>query len=171
MWISTAARCGSSRVWNRRRPACGSSRRRPSAPRAVALPTFAVEELRRRRCEQAEALLALGVRQTEDTLVCARRDGEPLQPQRLIHEFPRFLARLGRGFQRVRFHDLRHSHATQLLLAGVHPKIAQERLGHSTIAITLDLYSHVMPGMQEDAASKVDATIRAAIEKGALTVR
>lgn len=131
--------------------------------RAVALPTFAVEELRRRRCEQAEALLALGVRQTEDTLVCARRDGEPLQPQRLIHEFPRFLARLGRDFPRVRFHDLRHSHATQLLLAGVHPKVAQERLGHSTISTTLDLYSHVTTTMQEDAASRLDSAFRDAI--------
>jgi site-specific recombinase XerD len=72
----------------------------------------------------------------EDTLVCARRDGEPLQPQSLKHEFPRFLARL-KGFPRVRFHDLRHSHATQLLFAGIHPKIAPERLGHSTISTTL----------------------------------
>ena len=84
----------------------------------------------------------------EDTLVCARRDGEPLQPQSLKHEFPRFLARL-KDFPRVRFHDLRHSHATQLLFAGIHPKIAQERLGHSTISTTLDLYSHVTETMQD----------------------
>jgi integrase len=131
--------------------------------RAITLPSFAIEELRRLKREQAEALLALGVRQTEDTLVCARRDGEPLQPQSLTHEFPRFLARL-KGFPRVSFHDLRHSHATQLLLAGVHPKIAQERLGHSTISTTLDLYSHVTPTMQEDAASRLDAEFRGAIK-------
>lgn len=53
----------------------------------------------------------------------------------------------GLDLPRIRFHDLRHTHATQLLAAGVHPKIASERLGHSTIGITLDLYSHVMPGM------------------------
>ena len=65
---------------------------------------------------------------------------------------------------RIRFHDLRHSHATQMLAAGIHPKIAQERLGHSTIAITLDLYSHVMPGMQADAAEQVDEAIRRAVK-------
>ena len=47
-----------------------------------------------------------------------------------------------------RFHDLRHTHATHLLKQGVHPKIVSERLGHSTVAITLDTYSHVLPGMQ-----------------------
>jgi integrase len=130
--------------------------------RAVTLPAFAIEELRRRKREQAEDLLKLGVRQTEVTLVCARRDGEPLQPQSLTHEFPRFLARLGAYFPRVRFHDLRHSHATQLLLAGIHPKVAQERLGHSTISTTLDLYSHVSATMQEDAAVRIDAAFRRA---------
>jgi integrase len=128
--------------------------------RAVTLPAFAIDELRRLRREQAEALLQLGVRQTGATLLCARADGEPLQPQSLTHEFPRFLVRLGVDFPRVRFHDLRHSHATQLLLAGVHPKVAQERLGHSTISTTLDLYSHVSPTMQEDAAARIDAAFR-----------
>jgi integrase len=130
--------------------------------RAVTLPSFAIEELRRLKREQAESLLMLGVRQTGDTLVCARRDGEPLQPQSLTHEFPRFLARL-RDFPRVRFHDLRHTHATQLLLAGVHPKVAQERLGHSTVTTTLDLYSHVTATMQEDAADRLDAAFRGAM--------
>jgi hypothetical protein len=53
---------------------------------------------------------------------------------------------------RTRFHDLRHTHATHLLSSGVHPKVAQERLGHSSVGITLDFYSHVLPGMQDDAA-------------------
>jgi integrase len=131
--------------------------------RAITLPAFAIEELRRLKREQAESLLALGVRQSGDTLLCARRDGEPLQPQSLTHEFPRFLARLGSDFPRIRFHDLRHSHATQLLLAGVHPKVAQERLGHSTVTTTLDLYSHVTATMQEDAAGRLDAAFRDAI--------
>jgi Phage integrase family len=64
----------------------------------------------------------------------------------------------------VRFHDLRHSHATQLLLAGVHPKVAQERLGHSTISTTLDLYGHVTTTMQEDPAGRLDAAFRGAIK-------
>ena len=67
----------------------------------------------------------------------------------------------------MRFHDLRHSHATQLLLAGVHPKIAQERLGHATITTTLDLYSHVTETMQSDAAEKIDEIMRSAINRSA----
>jgi integrase len=66
---------------------------------------------------------------------------------------------------RIRFHDLRHAHATHLLAAGVHPKVASERLGHSKVGITLDLYSHVLPGMQEDAATRVDEALRAAVKK------
>ncbi|TIW50132.1 MAG: hypothetical protein E5V72_04415 [Mesorhizobium sp.] len=71
---------------------------------------------------------------------------------------------------RIRFHDLRHTHATQMLSAGVHPKVASERLGHSTIGITLDLYSHVMPGMQADAAEQVDAALQVAISASRKTI-
>jgi integrase len=123
--------------------------------RTVTLPTFAVGELRRLKREQAESMLMLGVRQTGDTLVCARVDGAPLQPVALTHLFTRLIGRTA-DLPRVRFHDLRHTHATQLLLAGVHPRIAQERLGHSTVVLTLDLYSHVTETMQEDAAAKID---------------
>ena len=56
----------------------------------------------------------------------------------------------------MRFHDLRHSAATILLTSGVHPKVVQERLGHSTIAMTLDVYSHVLPSIQQEAADKID---------------
>jgi integrase len=66
----------------------------------------------------------------------------------------------------VRFHDLRHSHATMLLLSGVHPKVAQERLGHSSISVTLDLYSHVTGTMQEDAVAKLDTAFQSAITAG-----
>jgi len=65
-------------------------------------------------------------------------------------EFLDYRARLGSDFRRVRFHKLRHSHATQLVLAGVHPKVAQERFWHSTVTTTLDLYSRVTATMQED---------------------
>jgi integrase len=133
--------------------------------RTVALPSIVVEELRRHRLRQAEELLRLGVRADEVTPIISRETGEALQPNSLTHEFVRILS-LSAALPRIRFHDLRHTHATQLLANGVHPKIAQERLGHSSVSITMDLYSHVMPGMQEDAASKVDAAIRAAIEKG-----
>ena len=60
------------------------------------------------------------------------------------------------GLPGVRLHDLRHTHATLLLSAGVHPKVVSERLGHSNIAITMDAYSHVLPGIQEAAALAID---------------
>jgi integrase len=131
--------------------------------RTVALPSIVVDELRRHRLAQAETLLRLGVRLTDDHHVCAREDGEPFQPHSISAAFRKFIQR--RGLQQIRFHDLRHSHATQMLASGVHPKIAQERLGHSSISVTLDLYSHVMPGMQEDAAARVDAAMEAALQK------
>jgi integrase len=126
--------------------------------RAVVLPAFAIEELRRRKKEQAEGLLRCGVRQSQDTLLCTQPDGEPMTPVQLTHRFSRLTAKLN-GLPKLRFHDLRHTHATQLLLAGVHPRIAQERLGHSTVALTLDLYSHVTSAMQEDAAAKINAAL------------
>ena len=60
-------------------------------------------------------------------------------------------------------HDLRHTHATQLLKAGVHPKVVQERLGHANLGITLDIYSYVAPHMQDEAAEKIDAGLRKAL--------
>jgi integrase len=132
--------------------------------RVVTLPAFAIEQLRLLKRKQAEELLQLGTRQTGDTLVCARADGLPLQPQSLTHHFKRLISRIN-NLPQVRFHDLRHSHATQLLLAGVHPKVAQERLGHATITTTLDLYSHVTETMQSDAAERLDAAFRDAIRR------
>jgi integrase len=132
-----------------------------SQNRAVTLPAFAVQELRRLKREQAEELLALGVRQTGETLVCCRADGEPLQPRSVTHRFTLLRNRM-KDLPRVRFHDTRHSHATQLLANGVHPKVAQERLGHSTITTTMDLYSHVTETMQADAAARLDAAFQIA---------
>jgi integrase len=131
--------------------------------RAVTLPAFAVKELRRLKLEQAQELLRLGIRQSGETLVCGRADGETLQPLSLTYEFARFMEGM-KDIPRVRFHDLRHSHATQLLASGVHPKVAQERLGHSSISVTMDLYSHVTDTMQEDAAKQVDAILGAALD-------
>jgi integrase len=65
----------------------------------------------------------------------------------------------------IRFHDLRHSHATHLLKAGIHPKVVSERLGHSKVGITLDTYSHVLPGIQEEAIRRLDLLLERAISK------
>lgn len=130
--------------------------------RTVALSKWMVEELKAHRARQAEELLRLGIPLKDDMHVVAQVDGSPIQPRSLTHEWMRLIQKT--KLPRIRFHDLRHTHATQLLAAGVHPKIASERLGHSTIGITLDLYSHVMPGMQADAAEQVDAAIRKAVK-------
>jgi integrase len=122
--------------------------------RVTTLPGFALNELRRHKREQAEQLLALGIRQSGETLVCPREDGEPMVPESLTHEFTRLIART--GLPRITFHGLRHTHASHLLKAKEHPKVVQERLGHSTIAITMDLYSHLMDGMDAGAAAKID---------------
>jgi integrase len=130
-------------------------------PRTIALPAFALEDLRCLKREQAEELLALGVRQTGETLVCGRADGEPKSPLALSQEFARLVGRT-KDIPRVRFHDLRHSHATQLLRDGVHAKVMSQRLGHSSVAITLDLYSHVDDPMESDAAARLDAAFQLA---------
>ena len=71
---------------------------------------------------------------------------------------------------KLRFHDLRHTHASHLLRAGVSAKVVSERLGHSTVGMTLDVYSHVLPGMQEDAASRIDSVLRKAITRQQLPI-
>jgi len=123
--------------------------------RSVTLPALAVTELRAWRARQAEAFLRLGIRPGNDTRVVTRGDGLPVQPNSIYHSWVRFLA--DTGLPRIRFHDLRHSHATALLSSGVHPKVASERLGHARVGITLDVYSHVVGNLQDGAAAAIDA--------------
>jgi len=131
--------------------------------RTVALSATVLDELRAHRLRQAQKLLRRGIRLSDETFVCAREDGLPLQPDTLTHDWDRKIANT--TLPRLQFHDLRHAHATHMLASGVHPKIASERLGHSKIGITLDLYSHVLPNMQADAAAIVDDALRAALNK------
>lgn len=131
--------------------------------RTVVLPGFTVEALRAHKVNQAKERLAVGPLYQDENLVCARRDGTPWAPDQFSTAFAAFVRRS--GLEHFRFHDLRHSHATQLLKQGVHPKIVSERLGHSNIGITLDTYSHVLPGMQEDAIAGLDTTLRSSIER------
>jgi integrase len=131
--------------------------------RTVALSATVIEELKAWRVRQAQELLRIGSRPDGNTFVVTKADGSPLQPLSLTHEWVRVLGTT--KLPRIRFHDLRHAHATHMLASGVHPKVASERLGHSKVGITMDLYSHVMPGMQDDAVAKVDAALRAAQRK------
>jgi len=109
--------------------------------------------------------LALGPVYQNNDLVFPRADGTPWPPNQVSTLFKHLVR--GTALEWANLHTLRHTHATDLLREGIHPKVVSERLGHSTVALTLDVYSHVMPSMQDDAARALDATLRAAIKEGA----
>jgi integrase len=126
--------------------------------RSVALDPATVAALRAHRVAMLEERLALGLgAPMEGALAFTAIDGTPLHPSQFSDRFDRLVK--AAGVPRIRFHDLRHTHATLALQAGVHPKVVQERLGHSSIAVTLGTYSHVIPAMEEEAASKVAALV------------
>ena len=102
-----------------------------------------------RKAQAAERLLA-GPDYTDQGLVFAEPDGSPIHPDRSASGSRTGWSRS--GLPRIRFHDLRHTYATLALPAGVHPKVVAEVLGHASISITLDIYSHAIPAMQESAA-------------------
>jgi len=136
----------------------GVSRPKGGRARSVALDAGTVQALRAHRKAQAAERLTWGPAYDDHGLAFCREDGTQLEPRSFSRAFRRHveLAEL----PRIRLHDLRHTWATLALGAGVHPKVVSERLGHATIAITLDVYSHVSAGMQHDAADAVAALIR-----------
>jgi integrase len=125
--------------------------------RVVTLPPLTVEALRRHRADQARERLLLGPAYKDHGLVLAYGDGSPLKPAEMTRLFG-VLARKA-GVRPLSLHKVRHTHATLLLGANVHPKVVSERLGHATVGITLDTYSHVLPNLQEEAARKIDALL------------
>jgi len=134
--------------------------------RQIALSPVAVIALREHRQRQEGEHLMLGTKMTDDDLVFTNPDGTQLLPASVTHAFIKIIRRL--GLKGVRFHDLRHTHATLLLRQGVNIKALQERLGHSTITTTLDIYAHVTPGMQKEAALKFDEALKQARVEGAI---
>jgi integrase len=133
------------------------------------LSSLVVDALKSHLATQAAERLALGDAHRDQDLALANYDGSPWKPNSICTLFKDLVKRAKLGH--VRFHDLRHSHATQLLRLGVPAKVVSERLGHATIGITLDTYTHVLPGMQEDAAKKTDQALRAAISGHQATAR
>jgi integrase len=129
-----------------------------SGRRRVDLPPVAVEALIKHKARQAERRLLLGPDYHDEGIILAGRTRERMHPDSLTTMFDRIATKA--GLEGVHLHDLRHTHATLLLLDGVHAKIVSERLGHANIGITLDTYSHVLPGMQGEAARKIDAALR-----------
>ena len=125
--------------------------------RTIDLDTRTVAELRRHRRRQLEGNIATGRRDDGNGYVFGNPDGGPQDPKRVTVSFARAVARL--DLPRIRFHDLRHTHATLMLQNGAPAKVVSERLGHANIAITLGVYQAVMPGMQADAAEQFMAGI------------
>lgn len=121
--------------------------------RNVMLPAMAVEALHDHR----RRMMAEG--RAGDVRVFSQPDGTPLSWDFIRRKSLQPLLK-DAGLPPVRFHDLRHSHASLLFAAGTHPRVVQERLGHSTVGITLDIYSHCLPTMQTEAASKMDAMFK-----------
>ena len=122
--------------------------------RQIALSPSLTLLLREHKAEEQAQRILLGKPLADSDLVFAHPDGRPLDPGVVTHTFTRVLKKA--GLAHIRFHDLRHTHATLMLKQGIHPKIVSERLGHASIAITLDTYSHILPGLQEAAAKRFD---------------
>ena len=127
--------------------------------RQIELTNVAVDALRRHRAAQNEERLRLGTAWTDLDLAFPNEVGDFLSETHLRRRS--FFPLLEQAeLPRIRFHELRHTAATLMLKKGIHAKIVQEILGHSTIAITLDLYSHVTPTMQREAAVAMDSVLR-----------
>ena len=124
--------------------------------RRIRLPAVTIQALREHRARQAEERLRLGPSWNATNLVFPNVIGGPMRPSNLIRNSFQPILRAS-GLPVIRFHDLRHTAATILLVRGVHPKVVSEMLGHASIQITLDTYSHVLPEMQAQATAAMDA--------------
>jgi len=122
--------------------------------RTIALSPSAIITLRQHQEKQRLERTVLGLELKESDLVFGTLDGKPLRPNTVTYAWARLAAKA--GVKVIRFHDARHTHASLMLKQGIHPKIVQERLGHSSIQMTLDTYSHVAPGLQQAAAEGFD---------------
>ncbi len=125
--------------------------------RSITLPSYLIDELRRHRLNQRKQQLVNAPVYNDLDLVCAKKDGQFISPEWLSRRFGEFIKKL--DITHITFHGLRHSHFTQLLESGVHPKVASERAGHSSVAVTLDIYSHVSENLQKDAALQIDKIV------------
>ena len=134
--------------------------------RSIMIAPFALEALKQHQERQLEAKLKAGSAWQEHDYVFCTSIGTHLNPTRDILDQLKVLLKKA-GLPDMRFHDLRHSAATLLLSVGVHPKVVQEILGHSQISITMDVYSHMLPGMQQDAMSRLNDAIKEGMLSGA----
>lgn len=125
-----------------------------SGIRKLAAPPSLMEALRHHKVRQMENKLAFGKDYQDNRLICCRPDGRPIHTASFSQEFNRFLK--SHGLKHIRLHDLRHTNATLMLQMGVPAKVASERLGHASISITLDTYTHVVQELNQEAAEKLE---------------
>jgi integrase len=125
--------------------------------RTLDLDPATVAALRAHRTRQLEVRMLVGPGWHERDLVFCAPEGNPWKPDTISQAFDRAVKR--HQLTRIRFHDLRHTHATHLLAAGVNPKIVSDRLGHASVAFTLDTYGHVLPGQPAAAVAAVAALV------------
>ena len=122
--------------------------------------------LREYRVERELLYLKLGKQLTLDDLVFTSVELKPIDPCVLTHAFTRVAKQV--GLEGVRFHDLRHTFASLMLLRGAKPKVISEALGHSSVAFTMDCYSHIISGMQEDAMALLDEVLPAGVNRNSV---
>jgi integrase len=122
--------------------------------RTLALPAFIARSLREHRDRQLKEREAAGSKWIESDLVFTTATGKPIDATRISKDFHRHLDRA--GIAQRRFHDLRHSCATLLLVQGVSPRVVMEVLGHSQISLTMNTYTHVLPELRRQAADRMD---------------
>jgi integrase len=130
--------------------------------RTIAVSPSAILTLKEHKDHQEVQRAMLGISLKDDDLVFSTVEGKPLRPNTVSRAWTIMATRS--GLKVIRLHDARHTHASLMLKQGVHPKIVQERLGHATIAVTLDTYSHVAPGLQEAAAAGFDKLVLRRLE-------
>lgn len=126
--------------------------------RTIPIPEDALAELKRWKARQNEEKLLLGPAYEDNGLVFCAEDGRPLDPRSFTKHFDRMLKRA--GLPHIRFHDARHTFATLMLELGEHPKVVQQMLGHSRIAMTLDTYSHVSLDLERQAAARLNEVLK-----------
>jgi integrase len=125
--------------------------------RSIYLDEYTVAVLKTHRSDQRRVSLELGVPIEAGQYVLTRPEGGPVHPQTYSATFERIVR--DSGLPKIRLHDLRHTWATLALSLGTHPKVVSDQLGHSSIAVTMDTYSHVMPGIQRSASKAVAGLI------------
>jgi integrase len=121
--------------------------------RVIALDPVTVDVLKAQAARQLEEQMRAGVAWVETGLVFTVENGGALDPESVSRYWRQAVKKS--MLPQIRLHDLRHTHATLALQAGIHPKVVSERLGHATVSITLDTYSHAIPAMQEEAAALI----------------